>query len=393
MPHIWLKDPDVNLLSAKETIFCGVNEHNEYLIALNFAGLEFALSLKPKGDKWLLKYDKGTRISHTPTLKQALNFVASRLNCQILFDNTIARKTYILNGLLESNSFDPLDFDGKKVFAEIGFGSGLFLENLALNNPQNSYIGVEIYKPSINKFLNRCQLNGINNTYAIDEDARIFFETLPAEFLDGLYVHFPVPWPDAPHRRVWSKEFVGAALGALKTDGFIHLRTDDFGYYEFAKDVVSSMGLQFKTYVNEQLDTVSKYEARWQRQNKNIFDIYVYRPNEINCAKISYNFEFKEQPKENNTIIKEIECLRRFNTITNIFSDIIDLLKLDNLITNEQINSVVQSSDKIKELHRFLHELRRDNKLQILSYNWIVLPSEYISLTIATDKTYKEFTT
>lgn len=305
MPHIWLKNPKIDSIKSNQITFLGINEYKEYLISLDFNELEFALSLKPKDTRWLLKYDKCTRPSHTQTLKNALRFVANELECEILFDNTSSDKTFELSGLLHSNSFDPSIFNSKKVFAEIGFGSGLFLQNLAINNPQNIYIGVEIYKPSINKFLNRCYIEGITNVYAIDEDARIFFEILPQNFLDGLYVHFPVPWPDAPHRRVWSKDFLSAAFKALKFGGFIHLRTDDIGYYKFAKNMLISLGLSFNEYTNAAMDTVSKYEARWQRQNKDIFDIYVYRPNEINCDKMSYNFEFKKIPTVSDTVVKD----------------------------------------------------------------------------------------
>jgi len=296
MPHIWLKNPNVNAMRCDKIIFCGTNDHQETLIALNFKGAQFALSLKQKNVNWLLKYNKSTRPSDTTLLKEALKFIAVELNGEIIFDNTQNSKTYTLDGLLDASDFDPSIFVDKKVFAEIGFGSGTHLQNIAANNPKNAYIGVEIYKPAINKFLNRCALEGVKNVYAIDEDARIFFEILPREFLDGIYVHFPVPWPEAAYRRVWSKEFVNCAFACLKEGGFIHLRTDDKEYFEFAVALSKELGLEYNFAINDELDVVSKYEARWQRQNKDIFDFILYKPNGINCAKVSYNFSFNETP-------------------------------------------------------------------------------------------------
>ncbi|MEY4504040.1 MAG: tRNA m7G46 methyltransferase [Pseudomonadota bacterium] len=305
MPHIWLKNPIIDAIKSERVTFCGINEHNDTLIAINFDGLEFALSLKQKNEKWLLKYDKPSRPSDTKILKDALRFVAKELNGEILSDNTAGNKSYALQGLIEPNSFDAEQFLNKSVFAEIGFGSGVHLQNLAANNPQNSYIGVEIYKPAIYKFLNRCALDGIKNAYAIDEDARVFFETLPYSFLDGLYVHFPVPWPDAPHRRVWSMEFVEAAIKVVKDRGFIHLRTDDKEYFEFAKEVVNELGLSYEFAINEPLEVVSKYEARWQRQNKDIYDLVIINSISVNCEKKAYNFAFENLPILDKTVVRD----------------------------------------------------------------------------------------
>lgn len=305
MPHIWLKNPNIDNLSSKEVIFCGTNDYDETLIALNFKNLNFALVLKRKDNRYLLKYDKPSRPSDTMLLKEAISFIASKLGGEIVSDNTKGGKNYSLENLIEPECFDIKSFENKKIFIEIGFGSGLHLENLAKNNKDNAYIGIEIYKPAIYKFLNRCNLNNVHNAYAIDEDARVFLDTLPYSSLDGIYVHFPVPWPDAPHRRVWSKEFLNASLNVLKENGFVHLRTDDKEYFEFAKEVANDLNLNYEFAVNEPLEIVSKYEARWQRQNKDIYDLVVLNRQVVNCDKSAYNFTFEQLPDFEKTVAKD----------------------------------------------------------------------------------------
>ena len=113
MPHIWLKNPNIENLQNEDIVFCGTNDHNETLIALNFRNLEFALLLKRKNDRYLLKNNKPSRPSDTMLLKEALSSVAGKLGGEIVSDNTKGGKSYSLENLIEPESFDIKRFENK----------------------------------------------------------------------------------------------------------------------------------------------------------------------------------------------------------------------------------------------------------------------------------------
>jgi len=49
------------------------------------------------------------------------------------------------------------------------------------------------------------------------------------------------------------------------------------------------------------------------------------------------------------------------------------------------------SADVAKVLHTKLASLSKSNKLQLLEYEWVVLPVERMKITIITDRMSKEF--
>lgn len=88
---------------------------------------------------------------------------------------------------------------------------------------------------------------------------------------------------------------------------------------------------------------------------------------------------------------KEIECLTRLQDLTGQLGDILSFLKLENLIDDNQLKSVKLSADHPKEVQAILRDLQVRQKLQLLQYEWTVLPVENITITIVTDRNQKEF--
>lgn len=70
---------------------------------------------------------------------------------------------------------------------------------------------------------------------------------------------------------------------------------------------------------------------------------------------------------------------------------ILQFLKQEGLVDDNQMRSVKNSSDHAKEVQAILRDLQVKNKLQLLEYEWSVLPVENIKITIITDRDSKEF--
>jgi tRNA (guanine-N7-)-methyltransferase len=139
------------------------------------------------------------------------------------------------------------------------------------------HIGIEIHKPSIEQVIKRAEAEGLDNIYVVDYDARILMEFLPANRVGRIFVHFPIPWDKKPHRRVISKQFLEEALRVLKIDGTLELRTDSELYYAYSLETFMSLS-QVRLHVNKNADApiISKYEDRWRRMEKSIYDITLY---------------------------------------------------------------------------------------------------------------------
>lgn len=88
---------------------------------------------------------------------------------------------------------------------------------------------------------------------------------------------------------------------------------------------------------------------------------------------------------------REIECLQRLQGLTGLLEEILQFLKLEGLVDDNQMKSVKLSSDHPKEVREILNDLKVSQKLQLLQYDWTMLPVENINITIVTDRNSKEF--
>ena len=85
---------------------------------------------------------------------------------------------------------------------------------------------------------------------------------------------FPVPWDKKPHGRVISNTFIEESIRVLKQEGTLELRTDSENYYAYAYETFISLN-QADLHIrkNQEIAISSKYEDRWKKQEKNIYDI------------------------------------------------------------------------------------------------------------------------
>ena len=286
MPHLYIKNP-------KEIKYPIKKDEVEFLfkvddlIACKIGDRKFFISLQKRGDKYLLKYDKITR-PLSSELKKAYTAFLSLTNPEILSSNIDGIKDKQPNKYL--TNIDSLDYK-EEIIVEIGFGSGRHLLHLAKKYKDKIIIGIEIHKPSIEQVLKRCELEGISNIRVIDYDGRLVLSKIASNKVHSIYVHFPVPWDKKPHRRVISNYFINESIRVLKKGGFLHLRTDSDNYFEYSFNEFMKLNKnELKIYKNKELEVSSKYEDRWKRLNKNIYDIYMI--NDCLSEELEEDFDF-----------------------------------------------------------------------------------------------------
>ncbi len=304
MPHLKVTPFDTSIVEQQiETspmmTFCATAlNRDDMLIGVEHAGEEFLLQLKPDEKAYLLKYDKVTRPLKVNLLKEALESVSKELNLDVLSSNIAISNT---KSALSSEHFKKIeDFENitypkEKISVEVGFGSGRHLLYQAQKNPDTLFIGIEIHTPSAQQVLKQIELQELDNIWVVNYDARLFLEMLPSNVCEQIFVHFPVPWDKKPHRRVISPSFLDESMRVLRKGGRLELRTDSDKYFWYALETFFSVPkVEVEVRKNEALEVTSKYEARWLRQEKDIYDVYVKCTQESAPKEVTIDFNFND---------------------------------------------------------------------------------------------------
>lgn len=266
--------------SYKETTFSyeAISKRGNKLVMASTQGENILIRIHQKeGGGLLVKGDKVTRPTQASFLQKILIDFRDASEAQEQFSNIEPKKFLEVkhSPYLKEIEFFANHFTvEREIWVEIGFGSGRHLLHQAKKNPHIQFIGLEIHKPSIEQVLKQCELQGIENILVIDYDARLFMEFLPSNVVGRIFVHFPVPWDKKPHRRVFSAAFIEEALRVLHVNGTLELRTDSQLYFEFTFSQMmqlSKANVQVKK--NAELEITSKYEDRWRKMEKDIYDV------------------------------------------------------------------------------------------------------------------------
>jgi len=306
MPHITVKPFETSLITEgkygnTEVLFTAQDQHSDdALIGVNFKDESFLLHLKKSNENWLLKYDKVTRPLNVNLLKEAIADLAKAFDLEVVQSNiTIHTNKSVLANEYEKNieDFDTIEFPFDSFSIEVGFGSGKHLLYQAQEHPDRLFIGIEIHTPSAAQVLKQIEILGLKNVWVVNYDARLLLEMIPSNACHQIFVHFPVPWDKKPHRRVISTSFLQESMRVLEVNGRLELRTDSYKYFwysldTFLGDKVSKTSVEVRK--NEALAVTSKYEARWLKQEKDIYDVYVSSLEESEEIKLDFDFSFKD---------------------------------------------------------------------------------------------------
>lgn len=276
-----------------------INHDDEKLISVSIDNDKFFLLVKEEEKKNLLKSDKLTRPASTYNVHKALLSYAKLAELDVIASNVPEVQKNI--HLEEVSALKNIEFfasqfpTDKEVRIEVGFGSGRHILHQAAQNPDILFIGIEIHRPSIEQVLKQINIQKLDNLLVLDYDARLFLELVPSNIVDKIYVHFPVPWDKKPHRRVISTTFIEESRRVLKAGGQLELRTDSENYYAYSYETFISFN-KTVLHINKNKDIAisSKYEDRWKKMEKNIYDVTMINEEVSDELNIEGSFEFSE---------------------------------------------------------------------------------------------------
>ncbi len=323
MPHLHIEEfKTVEFPCSKDDVtFNFIASNNNYkdekLISVNVDGDEFFLLAKAEESRSLLKTDKLTRPASIFNVHKALLTYAELAGLNIISSNVPPHQKNIhLEEVtaLKKIEYFALNFPrDKEIRIEVGFGSGRHLLHQAANNPDILFIGIEIHRPSIEQVLKQVTIQNLDNLLVLDYDARLFMELVPSNIVGKIYVHFPVPWDKKPHRRVISTSFIEESRRVLKLDGRLELRTDSENYYAYSYETFIAFN---KTVLhinkNKDIAITSKYEDRWKKQEKNIYDVTMINEEESDEISLEGTFEFSKYKESHEKILELHGVTKKF---------------------------------------------------------------------------------
>ncbi len=199
---------------------------------------------------------------------------------------------YGLNELWPKYGIDPTDnkiinldtvFEKKQnVILEIGFGNGDSLLQMAINEPECNFLGIEVYEAGVGRLINEAYKHNLSNLKVIKEDAvEVLKNNIAANSLSGFQLYFADPWHKKKHhkRRIVQNEFMDMMSDKLIDDGFVHMATD---WEHYAQQMMETLEAHahFKNTLGARIYSprpirrpITKFERRGERLGHGVWDL------------------------------------------------------------------------------------------------------------------------
>lgn len=170
---------------------------------------------------------------------------------------------------------DNFDNDNK-ICLEIGMGKGQFILNMALENPETNYIGVEKFSSVASVAIKKINQYKPNNLKILVGDIANLVDTLEGK-IDTIYLNFSDPWPKDRHakRRLTSINYLQVYDKLFKGDKHIIQKTDNDDLFQFSLEQYKEYGYEIKRISydlhNEDIKNVcTEYEERFSNMGVKI---------------------------------------------------------------------------------------------------------------------------
>ena len=77
----------------------------------------------------------------------------------------------------------------------VGFGNGDSLLEMAIQQPKQNFLGIEVYEAGIGRLINEANKHQLSNLKIIKEDAvEVLQNHIPDDSLSKFQLFFPDPW-------------------------------------------------------------------------------------------------------------------------------------------------------------------------------------------------------
>ena len=170
---------------------------------------------------------------------------------------------------------------------EIGMGKGRFIMDLARQNPNVNYVGIEKYSSVLIRGIQKLEAEPLPNLYFIRMEAEEITSVFAEGEVDRIYLNFSDPWPKDRHakRRLPSREFLRRYDEILIPDGVIEFKTDNRDLFQFALEELEPAGWKIlqmteDLHNNAQMmegNVMTEYEERFSSKGNPIYKYVIAR--------------------------------------------------------------------------------------------------------------------
>src|SRR5210317_5083 len=162
----------------------------------------------------------------------------------------------------------------KKIILEIGFGNGENIFKFAKNNPENLYIGSEVYVSGIGQLLGDIISNDLDNVKIMTGDIRLILDEITEPIFDHVVIICPDPWPKLKHhkRRMLNNDFLNLMHRTIKDGGHLFISTDWENYAESIDEAINQNKgfVRLKNSIYKEAD-LTKFQQRALTEGRKIY--------------------------------------------------------------------------------------------------------------------------
>jgi len=165
---------------------------------------------------------------------------------------------------------------------EIGFGNGDSLLEMAINAPDQNFLGIEVYEAGIGRLINEANKHQLSNLKIIKADAvEVLEHHIKDDSFDTFQLFFPDPWHKKKHhkRRIIQTDFLDLISNKLQDGGTMHMATDWENYAEYMMVTLekhphfkNAMGAH-KYSLRPEHRPITKFERRGERLGHGVWDL------------------------------------------------------------------------------------------------------------------------
>ena len=178
--------------------------------------------------------------------------------------------------------------NNKPIRIEIGMGKGQFIYEMAKQNPDINYVGIEKYSSVLLRAIQKMEEEPLPNLIFIRMDAEDITDVFDAGEVDKIYLNFSDPWPKDRHakRRLESRQFLKRYETILKDSGFIEFKTDNNDLFDFALEEVEAAGWKMIAFTRDLHadkklcagNIMTEYEAKFSAMGNPINKYIIQKP-------------------------------------------------------------------------------------------------------------------
>ncbi|MCC2617666.1 tRNA (guanosine(46)-N7)-methyltransferase TrmB [Aestuariibacter halophilus] len=169
---------------------------------------------------------------------------------------------------------------------EIGFGMGKSLVEMASNEPDKDFVGIEVHRPGVGTCINDALEAGLTNLKVYCHDGvEILRDCIGDASLSRVQLFFPDPWHKKRHhkRRIVQPDFVESLRHKLAIGGVFHMATDWENYAQHMLEVMQQApGYTNLSATNDYVPRperrpLTKFEQRGHRLGHGVWDLMFER--------------------------------------------------------------------------------------------------------------------